>query len=532
MRHKVRRENAMFACEKFAKVDIRTDIHAIDNEDRRVLPLLIRAAACLNPIYLRQVSSLNPQFKQEIEDTHSQRLIDSFNIMAGPWDRFEGDKPFYGTIEKPLGAGFYPSDMTRDQFEAWCASHPDDEAKLRSFTTVIRRQANGDLVAVPYSEAYALELKKAADLLHEAARETRNPSLSNYLMLRAKALLSNDYAASEAAWIGLDSNIEFVFGPYETYEDQLFGYKATYESFVAYKIAEESARLRHIADLAEAMQLALPMSDEMRKTRTPQVPSPFVVADLLSTAGEARFGIQTLAFVLPNDPEVIGQYGTKKVMLRNIQHAKFDAILRPIAARFLSHKAMSKIGFDAFFRHTILHETGHSLGVKAVAHTGDSIIQALADVYAPIEECKADTISTFLSFWFAERGELTREALDETCATLLAGFFRSLRFGLTQAHARANAIQLNYYMAHGAVTIDGAVLFDYDIDAIGSTAKKLIAEVLDIQYEGSRQRANDFLAQYAILSPDISSRLEALNDIPIDIACQYEAERDGFFDAS
>lgn len=521
----------MYACEKFAKVEIRTDIHAIDNDDRRVLPLLIRAAACLNPIYLRQVSSLNPQFKQEIEDTHSQRLIDSFNIMAGPWDRFEGDKPFYGTIEKPLGAGFYPSDMTREQFEAWCAEHPEDEAAMRSFTTVVRRRGNGDLVAVPYSEAYALELKKAADLLHEAAREAKNPSLSKYLSLRAAALLSNDYAASEAAWIELDSNIELVFGPYETYEDRLFGYKATYESFVAYKIPEETARLRHIASLSEEMQAALPMDGEMRATYTPQEASPFVVADLLSTAGEARFGIQTLAFVLPNDPEIIRQYGTKKVMLRNVQHAKFNAILRPIASRFLSRRAMGAIGFDAFFRHTILHETGHSLGVKSVAHSGESVIHALADAYAAVEECKADAAATFLAFWFAERGELTRDELEETCATLLAGVFRALRFGLTQAHARANAIQLNYYMAHGAISCDGAGAFDYDVDGIAAAAKSLVAEILAIQYAGSRDRANAFLERYAELSPEISSRLEALTDIPIDIVCQYEAERDGFFDA-
>ncbi len=521
----------MFACERFAKVDIRTDIREIAGEDRKVLPLLIRAAACLNPIYLRQVSNLNPQFKQEIEDSHSQRLIESFGIMAGPWDRLDGDKPFYGSIEKPLGAGFYPYDLTREEFLSWCESHPEDAEALKSFTTVVRRLPDGGLTAVPYSAVYALELRKAADLLHEAAEVSSNPSLSNYLRLRAQALLSNDYAPSEEAWIKLDADIEFVFGPYETYEDRLFGYKAAFEAFVARKIPEESRRLRHIADLAEEMQTALPMTDAMRATHPECATSPFVVADLLSAAGESRFGIQTLAFVLPNDPEVVSAFGTKKVMLRNIQQAKFDAILRPIASRFLPRKTMENLSFDAFFRHTILHETGHSLGVKATAGGGGSVIHALADAYAPIEECKADAISTFLSFWFAERGELTQRELDETCATLMAGFFRSLRFGLAQAHARANAIQLNYYMACGAVVCDGSGLFVCDVAKIGDASRRLIAELLRIQYEGNRENANDFLNRYAVLDAGLSARLEALDDIPVDIVCRYAAEQEGFFDA-
>lgn len=521
----------MFACEKFAKVDIQTDVHAIEREDRAVLPLIIRAAACLNPVYLRQVSSLNPQFKQEIEDTHSQRLIDSFHIMAGPWDRFNDDKPFYGSIEKPLGAGFYPSDMTREAFESWCDAHPDEKDALTSFTTVVRRAADGGLVAVPYSQAYELELKKAADLLHEASRETRNPSLARYLKSRAEALLTNDYAQSEADWIALDSNIELVFGPYETYEDRLFGYKAAFEAFVAYKNREESARLERIAALIDEMQDALPLTDAMKSTRAAQAPSPFVVADLLSTAGEARVGIQTLAFVLPNDPEVVQKYGTKKVMLKNVQHAKFEAILRPIAARFLSPQAIQNLSFEAFFRHTILHETGHSLGVKAVENSEASIILALADAYSPIEECKADAISTFLTFWQASRGELQPSDVEATCATLLAGFFRSMRFGLTQAHARANAIQLNYYLENGAVFCDAHGLFGYEIEKIGETTRKLIAEIEQIQYSGDRARAYRFLERYAVLSQDLTERLEKLSDLPIDIACRYEAEQNGFFDA-
>lgn len=519
----------MFACEKFAKVDIHTDINDIKPEDRGVLSLLIQAGKFLNAVYLRQVSSYNPQFKQEIEDTRSERLIESFEIMAGPWDRFNDDKPFYGNIEKPLGAGFYPADMTRETFELWCKRHPEASASMTSFTTIIKRVKDG-LVAVPYSQAYQLELEKASSLLEQASEIAVEPTLKRYLHSRAQSLLTNEYAQSEADWIHLDSDVECVFGPYETYEDRLFGYKATFEAFIGYRIEEETRKLAHLSGLMEEMQASLPITEAMKATQGEVHASPFTVIDLLSTAGEAKYGVQTLAFVLPNDPEVIRTYGTKKVMLRNIQKAKFEAILRPIAARFLGKETLSKLSFEAFFRHTLLHETGHSLGVKAVRDSGQSIIHALADAYAPIEECKADTISTFLTYWLWERGELTRADVDETCATLLAGFFRSLRFGVSQAHARANAIQLNYYMEQGAVTVDESGIFACDAEKIGQASRGLISKICALQYEGDRASASAFLDRYAILSDSLTHRLGQLDDIAVDIVCRYEAENGGFFE--
>jgi hypothetical protein len=510
--------------EKFARVKLGTEFEKIKDEDREVLKRLIQAAAFLNPVYLRQVSQFNPQFKQEIEDTHNKRLIESFMIMGGPWDRFEGDKPFYGSINKPLGAGFYPADMTREAFETWIDEHPEDKEAFLSFTTLIRRREN-KLVARPYSEAYALELNKAYALLKEAAELTSNASLKKYLNARAESLLSNDYVDSDGDWIALDSDIELVFGPYETYEDQLFGYKATFEAFVGYRNADETRRLEHIASLVEEMQAALPISAEMKDTRGEQPSSPFVVIDLLSTAGEARIGIQTLAFVLPNDPVVVQKYGTKKVMMKNVQEAKFNAILKPIAERFLTADALKKISFEAFFRHTILHETGHSLGPKAVKDSNESIIHHLADVYAPIEECKADSTSNFISHWLFGRGELTEVDMEATYATMVAGFFRSLRFGLTQAHARANAIQLNFLREKGAVTCDDAGKFDFVMDKMPDAVTELVRTVMEMEYAGDRDAARAFLDKYAVLSDDLTARLHALSDLPIDILCEYEAEK-------
>lgn len=518
----------MFACDKFAKVEMHADVAMVAPEDREVLAIIIEAAKFLNPVYLRQVSTYNPQFKQEIEDSHSKKLIESFEIMAGPWDRFDNDRPFYGTIEKPAGAGFYPADLTREAFELWCDSHPESRKALTSYTTVVRR-VDGGLCAVPYSEAYELELRRAAELLSHAAHRASSASLKRFLKSRAEALLSNDYAQADADWIALDHSIECVFGPYETYEDRLFGYKATFEAFIGYRIPEETRRLKHFSDIADDMHEALPISEEMKKTRRAQPGSPFVVIDLLSTAGEARAGVQTLAFVLPNEPSIVSRYGTKKVMMRNVQRAKFDAILKPIAKRFLAADALGKVSFDAFFRHTILHETGHSLGPKAVKNSKDSISMSLSTAYAPLEECKADTISTFLSFWLFDRGELGRVDVEQTCATMLAGFFRSMRFGLSQAHARANAIQLNFYEEHGAVMQRADGTFSCDVDKMRQTTQALIAKIAQLQYDGDRIEAEKFLAKYAVLDAGLESRLRALDDIPVDITCVYDAEKPGFF---
>lgn len=519
----------MFVNEKFARVRLTANPESIRPVDRPVLTLLIKAASLLNSVYLRQVSHYNPQFKQEIEDTHSKRLIESFRIMGGPWDRFEDEKPFYGNIEKPLGAGFYPANLTQEEFTKFIADHPDKRDEFQSFVTVIRHSGDG-LQAIPYSQFYALELNQAAEILKEAAKLTDNESLRTFLSHRAEALISNDYAQSDGDWIHLDSDIEIVFGPYETYEDRLFGYKATFEAFVGYRNAEETKRLQHIAEIIEDMQQALPISDEMKSSRDPGKPSPFVVIDLLSNAGEARVGVQTLAFVLPNDPVVIQKFGTKKVMMKNVQEAKFNAILCPIAEKFLAPDALEKMTFDAFFRHTILHETGHSLGPKAVKNSDQSIIHSLADTYAPIEECKADVTSYFLTHWLCQRGELSKSELENTYATMLAGFFRSMRFGLAQAHARANAIQLNFLMEHQAITCTPDGLFHYDMQKLPDAIAKLVSAVMEIEYAGDRVRASEFLEKYAKLSPDLDGRLKNLSELPVDIVCDFDAEEPGFFD--
>ena len=520
----------MNVSDKFARVAMTADLSGIRREDRAVLKRLILAAKALNTVYLRQVSHLNLQFKQEIEDSQNRKLMESFEIMGGPWDRLNDEKPYYGTYEKPLGAGFYPSDMTKAAFEQWIAAHPEDEAAFTSPNTIIRREGDG-LVAWAYSRAYQFELNQAAALLREAASLTSSVSLRRFLNLRAEALVSNDYRASDAAWIGLDdTRIEIVFGPYETYEDRLFGYKAAFECFIGYQNEAETARLAYLTELCDLMQAALPIDDALKATRRGHDPSPFRVVDLLATAGEARYGVQTLAFVLPNDPEVIRLHGTKKVMMKNVQEAKFREILMPIARQFLSADAVQHVSFDAFFRHTIMHETSHSLGPKAVRDDSRSIQIRLADTYAPIEECKADATANYLIHWLWERGDVSAAQLRSTYFTMVAGFFRSLRFGLTQAHARANAIQLNYLLEKGAVVLDNGrygICEEKMHDAISS----LVRTVMNLEYAGDREAAADFLARYAVLSPELLRRLETdLAHVPVDIAPRYDAEKIDFFE--
>jgi len=518
--------------DKFARVVMSADLAKIKREDRAVLKRLIQAARFINTVYLRQVSNLNLQFKQEIEDTQNRKLIESFEIMGGPWDRLNDEKPFYGSYQKALGAGFYPYDLTREEFEAWIKDHPEDEAQLTSANTVIRRTANG-LGHTPYSKAYSLELEQAARLLKEAASVTSSVSLRHFLNTRADALLSNDYQESDAAWIGLnDTDIEVVFGPYETYEDRLMGYKAAFECFIGYKNPEETKRLAHLAALCDEMQNALPIDDTIKATRPANNdPSPFSVIDLLATAGESRYGVQTLAFVLPNDPDVIRQHGTKKVMMKNVQEAKFNAILKPIADVFLTHDAAKDVSFDAFFRHTIYHETSHSLGPKAVKDSTRAIQIHLADCYAPIEECKADITAHFYAKWFADRGELTPEQLHSTYVTMVAGFFRSMRFGLTQAHACANAIQLNFLMERGAVVRDASGKFDVCDEKMHDAVTALVKTVMELEYAGDLQQARDFIAKYAVLSDELLNKINTdLAHVPVDIAPKYDAETPDFFE--
>ena len=517
--------------DKFARVEMTADLSKIKLEDRAVLKRLIQAARFVNTVYLRQVSHLNLQFKQEIEDSQSRKLIECFEIMGGPWDRLNDEKPFYGSYEKPLGAGFYPNELTREQFESWIKAHPEDEKALTSANTVIRR-TNSGLTAIPYAKAYSLELEQAARLLKEAASITSSASLRHFLNTRADALLTNDYQESDAAWIALkDTDIEVVFGPYETYEDRLMGYKAAFECFIGYKNQEETARLAHLASLCDEMQNALPIDDELKATRCGADPSPFNVIDLLTTAGEARYGVQTLAFVLPNDPDVVRKHGTKKVMMKNVQEAKFNAILRPIADVFLAQEAARAVSFDAFFRHTIYHETSHSLGPKAVKNSERPIQIHLADCYAPIEECKADSTANYFARWFKDRGELTEEQLYSTYVTMVAGFFRSMRFGLTQAHARANAIQLNFLAERGAVFCNANGKFDVCVDKMHDALTQLVKTVMELEYSGDYANARAFLDKYAVLNEALLQRLDnELAHVPVDIAPKYDAEKPNFFE--
>ncbi|MFA5625140.1 MAG: hypothetical protein WC966_08825 [Bradymonadales bacterium] len=511
-----------YPCEKFANVSLTVESTNLPTKDKAAVSELIKAAKLLEDVYLRQVSPLNFQYKQEIEDTGKQKLIQSFRIMAGPWDRLNEDAPFYGHNEKPRGAGFYPADLTPERFREWLQKHPEDRSAFESYTTLIEATDEG-LKALPYSKAFSRELEKCAQHLQNAAQLCTNESLSRFLKQRAQSLLDNDYAKSEVAWLEVtDSEIEVVFGPYEVYEDKLLGLKACFECYIGLRDAMQTRALRRFADFVPQMQAALPIDEELKPTELEQGESRFVVIDLLFASGEAAHGPQTLALVLPNDPEVIQNHGSKKVLFRNVQHAKFDKILIPIAAEFMNKEQLTLVNFDAFFRHTLLHETGHSLGPKHTRHTPTlAIHRALNTAYSPIEEAKADTLALYLTHWLVEQNELPADAVPSAYATMLAGFFRALRFGLGSAHAKANAIQLNYYIEFGAITHDDALVFSYDAQKLPEANRQLVAKLIELEAEGDEEVALAFVQKYAQIRPEIAEKLQSLTAIPVDIAPNY-----------
>lgn len=510
-----------YPCDKFAHVCLDIQNDSIDPRDEALLAELIKAAKILDAVYLRQVSPLNAQFKQEIEDLGDPKLLQSYHIMAGPWDRLNNDAPFYGHSPKPLGAGFYPAHISAQELRQWLHNHPEDREAFESYTTIIVSE-DDKLKAEPYSKAFAVELGKCAQHLRSAALLTQNPSLQRFLNSRAQALLDDDYRQSDIDWIHLkDDRLEIIFGPYEVYEDKLLGLKACFECYIGYKVPMQTRAIQRFASFIPQMQQALPIDENLKVKSDSGTQSPFTVIDLLYASGEAAYGIQTMALVLPNDPDIAKEHGTKKVLLRNVQQAKFDKILLPIAAHFVEASQLHLVNFDAFFRHALLHETGHSLGPRTVQNTDLPIYRALNTAYSPIEEAKADSLAVFLTHWLIQQDELPHSCLASAFATMIAGFFRAMRFGLGSAHAKANAIQLNYLLESGAITHNDSLVFRFDDEKLPAAVQALVSTLITLQSSGNEDKALDFIKKYTQIDPQILSKLQELQDIPVDIAPQY-----------
>lgn len=525
---------------KFVPVEIQYDENLLSEREKVVLEKLYRASQLIDSLFLDQVYSKNKQIKSELLSKLSDKSIvnnpeeklklelqlELFNIMFGPFDRLEDDEPFIGKEKKPLGANFYPEDMTKEEFENWIKQHPEDEKSFTSEFTVIRRQ-NVKLIAIPYNEYYKETLEKISLLLKEAAEYADNPSLRKYLFSRAEAFLSNDYYQSDMDWMDLkDHNIEVVIGPYEVYEDGLFNYKASFESFVTIKDPVETKKLEIFAKYLNDIEKNLPL-DNKHKNYQRGSESPIVVVNEVFTAGDTKAGVQTLAFNLPNDERVRKAKGSKKVMLKNVHEAKFEKLLKPIAEIVLEPGLMQYVTFDAFFNHTLMHEMSHGVGPGFITINGKQteVKKELKETYSTIEECKADILGMYNNIFMIEKGVYPKEMEKQVWVTFLAGAFRSMRFGIGEAHGGGNAIIYNYLLEKGAYVYDDKTQkVKVDFKKIYPALKELCNLVLTIQAEGNYQAAKDLISKYAVKSKTIETLTKKLESLPVDIKPVFEIE--------
>lgn len=503
--------------EAFAAVPLRFDPATLSTEEREVLKRLVKAARLMDEVFLRQVWSGNVALRESLGKGDPDRFR-LFQINFGPFDRLNENRPFATSESKPLGANFYPADLGKDEVERWIREHPADEKAFRSSFTVIRREG-GKLVAVPYSQAYREFLEPAAALLREAAGLTTNPSLHRFLEMRARDLLTDDYYESDMAWMDLQGTaIEFILGPYEVYEDRLLGCKAAFEAFVTVKNPEESRKLSIYESHLTDMEKNLPLADEYKNFSRGKS-SPMAVVDQVFSAGDTKSGVQTSAFNLPNDERVREAKGSKKVMLRNVMQAKFEKTLTPIADQVLDPSIRPNLDFQAFFDHVVLHEISHGLGPGRITVAGRSttVSQELKELYPAIEECKADISGAWNLLYLMDKGVLPRRA-DQMNATFLAGLFRSVRFGIAEAHGLGVMIQYNYLKEKGAIRYDAATgKYRIEAAAMKGAIEGLSREVLTLEARGDYAAARALIARYGAMPSEVETTLGKLRDIPVDI---------------
>ena len=511
---------------QFAPAELTADISTLPASEKAALALIIEASMLLDPIFDRQAWASNPAHRQTLAADASPlgRLkLAYFDIMRGPWDRQDHFRPFAIDRPHPAGAGFYPEDLTTEELKTYVATHPDQKAALEGLFTLVRRQGT-ELIAVPYREAFKAWLAPAAAKLKAAATQTQNASLRTFLNLRADAFLSDDYYESDKAWMDLESRVEVTIGPYETYEDELLGLKASYESFVTVSDPKASAKLAKYKALLPAMEANLPVPEAVKTKRGAE--SPIRVVDVVYTSGDARKSVQTIAFNLPNDERVRKEKGAKKVMLRNIIRTKFDRILRPIAERILAPEQRTHLSADAFFNQTLFHELSHSLGPAFVNNDGKTEIRkALGADYSPLEEGKADVMGAYNILFMIDEGEFPASFRPQLLTSYFIGLFRSVRFGVAEAHGKGAAFQLNRYFEEGVAQLNKTGQLVVNLEALEASITKLTRDVCVMQHAGDADVVRAFLARYGVMSSTMRQALDKLHGIPVDIRPQYPLAR-------
>jgi hypothetical protein len=509
---------------RFSPTLLTANTSRLPAKDRLALRKIIAAAKLLDPLFLRQVWSGNDALNKKLvadKSATGRMLHHYFLINDGPWSRLNENKAFIDDVPpKPPHANYYPDDITREEFNSWLVGlSASEKEKATGYFYTIRRDANGKLKTVPYSEEYRAFLDPAAKLLREAAALTSNQSLRDFLNKRAAAFASNDYYDSDVAWMELDSPIDVTIGPYETYEDELFGYKAAFEAYVTLRDEAETAKLTKFSQYMQELENNLPMDPRYRNSKL-GAGSPLRVVNEVFSSGEGNSGVQTAAFNLPNDERVVKEKGSKRIMLKNVQDAKFNKTLIPISRVVLDPAQQRNLAFDAFFTHILMHEVVHGLGPHNITVDGQAttVRLQLKDKYSSIEEAKADVTGLWALQYLIDKGVIAKSMQRTLYTTYLASMFRSVRFGITESHGRGVAMQFNYFTDEGAIKFDERTgKFSVDESKIKDAVRKLTTELLTIEAEGSYDKAKAILDKYAVIRPPMKGALDRLKSVPVDI---------------
>ncbi len=503
--------------DKYATVRLTTDMGKLAPHERKMIPILIKASEHMDDAFWMQAYGDKDALLSSIDDKNKRRFA---VINYGPWDRLENNEPFVdGVGAKPSGANFYPKDMTKAEFEAHLANHPEDADQFTSLYTMIRRNEGGKLVAIPYSQFFKEQCQGAAALLNEAAELAKDDGLRFYLRTRALALITNNYRPSDMQWMDMKNNgVDVVIGPIENYEDQMFAHKAAFEAYVLVKDKDWSKRLEKYAALLPGLQRDLPV-DAKYKQESPGTDSDLNAYDVVYYAGDCNAGSKTIAINLPNDEQVQLKKGTRRLQLKNAMRAKFDKILEPIADALIAKDQRKHITFDAFFGNTMFHEVAHGLGIKNTINGRGTVRSALKELGSALEEGKADILGLYMVTKLREQGELTEGQLEDNYVTFMAGIFRSVRFGAASAHGRANMLRFNYFKDAGAFTRDGDGRYRVNMEKMKAAMTSLSQKILQLQGDGNYDGVKSLMAEKGNVGPQLQEDLDRLESagIPVDV---------------
>ncbi len=497
--------------DEFIEVELTSDISHLSDNQKEMLGYLFEAAKLMEDIYWQQAFGDKETFLSSLDD---QAAKDFVKINYGPWERLNNNEPFIDSLPKPAGAQFYPTDMTKEEFDAF-----DSEDKT-SLYTLIKRNEEGSLISIPYHIAFKEETDKAIELIKKAAELADDEGFKKYLELRAQALSTDDYFESDLAWMSMKNNqIDFIAGPIENYEDALYGYKAAHESFILIKDMEWSSKLTRFAALLPELQKSLPVADEY-KAEIPGSDSDLGAYDAIFYAGDCNAGSKTIAINLPNDERVHLEKGSRKLQLKNSMKYKFDKILVPISNVLICEEQRHNVKFDAFFENTMFHEVAHGLGIKNTINNKGTVREAIKEKYSALEEGKADILGLFMVVKLAEMGELGEKDLMDNYVTFMAGLFRSIRFGAASSHGKANMVRFNYFAEQEAFTRDETTgTYKVDFDKMSASMNSLGEKILIIQGNGDYDAATAMVEEMGIIKEQLQADLDRINEagIPKDI---------------